>query len=84
MLRPRTLQELIRLYVKTRREPAISVSGAARAIKAIMPDCPLEGRELDNAIASGALAEGYAVVFDRSPESEAAASATIGMAASAA
>jgi hypothetical protein len=71
MSRPRTLEELIRHYVNTRREPAISVSAAARAIKAILPECPLDGRELDNAIATGALAEGYAVVFDRSPETEA-------------
>jgi hypothetical protein len=81
MMRPRTLEELIRQYVNTRRDPAISVSAAARAIKAIMPDCPLQGRALDNAIASGALAEGYAVVFDRSPESEAAAFTPTGMAA---
>jgi hypothetical protein len=72
VLRPRTLKEIIRHYVNTRRDPAISVSAAARAIKAIMPECPLDGRELDNAIASGALAEGYAVVFDRSSETEAA------------
>jgi len=70
MLRPRTLREVIRQYVNTRREPAISVSVAARAIRTILPECPLDGRALDNAIASGALAEGYAVVFDRSEESE--------------
>jgi hypothetical protein len=81
MLRPRTLEELIRHYVNTRREPAISVSGAARAIKAIMPECPLDARDLDNAIASGALAEGYAVVFDRSPESDAATPTPTGLAA---
>jgi hypothetical protein len=70
MLRPRTLREVIRQYVNTRREPAISVSVAARAVRAILPECPLDGRALDNAIASGALAEGYAVVFDRSVEFE--------------
>ena len=74
MVRTRTLEELIRDYVNTRRDPAISVSAAARAIKAIMPDCPLSGRALDNAVASRALAEGYAVVFDRSEESELASS----------
>jgi hypothetical protein len=68
MMRPGTLEELIRQYVNTRRDPAISVSAATRALKAIMPECPLDGRALDNAIARGALAEGYAVVFDRSPD----------------
>jgi hypothetical protein len=66
----RDLDYLIRTYVRSRRDPLISVSAASRAIKAIMSDCPLRGRDLDNTIARGALAEGYAVVFDRSPESE--------------
>jgi hypothetical protein len=52
------MSDLIRQYVVSRTEPAISVSQAAGAI-----------RELDNAIARRALAEGYAVIFDRSPES---------------
>jgi hypothetical protein len=59
------LDQLIRRYVTSRREPAISVAAAARAIKCIMPACPLDGRDLDNRIAARALAEGYAVVFDR-------------------
>lgn len=69
-MRIRDLDYLIRAYVRSRREPAISVSAASRAINTIMSDCPLKGRELDNIIAQGALAEGYAVVFDRSAESE--------------
>ena len=65
------LDELIRQYVRTRREPAISVSAAANAIKTVMRDCRLDGRELDNMIAARALAEGYAVVFDRPHDSDA-------------
>jgi hypothetical protein len=38
---------------------------AARAIGALMPNCGLGERELDNVIARCALAEGRAVVFDR-------------------
>jgi hypothetical protein len=65
MANSQILDELIRRYVTSRREPAISVSAAAHAIKCLMPACPLDGRDLDNRIAAGALAEGYAVVFDR-------------------
>jgi hypothetical protein len=64
----RTLNELIRQYVRSRTEPAVSISSAARAIAAVMPDCPVAGRDFDNAVARMALAEGYAVVFDRTPE----------------
>jgi len=64
----RTLDELIRGYVRTRGEPAISVSAAARAVKTIIRDCPTSDRQLENMIAARALAEGYAVVFDGSDE----------------
>jgi hypothetical protein len=64
----RTLKELIKQYVRSRTEPAVSVSSAARAIAAVMPDYPVARRDFDNAVARVALAEGYAVVFDRTPE----------------
>jgi hypothetical protein len=63
------ISELIREYVVSRPEPAISVSQAAGAIRRRLPALDLNVRELDNAIAARALVEGYAVIFDRSPES---------------
>jgi hypothetical protein len=64
----KSLPQLIRAYVLSRRGPEISVSSAARAISQFLPELGLSLRELDNAIAACALAEGYAVLFDRSPE----------------
>jgi hypothetical protein len=63
------MSDLIRQYVVSRTEPAISVSQAAGAIRKLLPELDVTARELDNAIARRALAEGYAVIFDRSPES---------------
>jgi hypothetical protein len=63
------MSDLIREYVVRRVEPAISVSQAAGAIRKLLPELDVTARELDNAIAARALAEGYAVIFDRSPES---------------
>jgi hypothetical protein len=63
------ISELIREYVVSRPEPAISVAQAAGAIRRRLPALDLNVRELDNAIAARALVEGYAVIFDRSPES---------------
>lgn len=64
----RELLRLIRSYVVSRREPAISVSLASRAVGGLPSASSMNGRALDNAIAACALAEGYAVLFDRSPE----------------
>jgi len=62
----RSIEFLAREYARSRREAGlVSVAMATRAIRALMPDCALGGRDLDNMIARCALAEGSAVVFDR-------------------
>jgi hypothetical protein len=63
----RSLEFLAREYARSRREAGlVSVAMAARAIGALMPECAMGGRELDDMIARCALAEGRTVVFDRS------------------
>jgi DeoR/GlpR family transcriptional regulator of sugar metabolism len=67
MTEERDLQALVQQYVVTRHKfGAVSISRAGRALRTVMPRCPLEGRELADAIAARAVAEGYAVHFDGS------------------
>lgn len=59
------LQYLIDHYMETRTRPAvISTAMVARAVRALMPACPLMGRELEDAIGEAAVRYGHVVQFD--------------------
>ena len=59
-----TIDEIVRNYVATRSAPVISTASAIRSIKTIMPNCPLDDRELAELVAQHAVTEGLAVTFD--------------------
>jgi hypothetical protein len=50
--------------VKKKRSSMVSVRQAEKAIRAGMPDCPLNGKAFDTLVAAKALAHGLAVAFE--------------------
>jgi hypothetical protein len=65
-IQARRLKMLIEQYVEVRkkRHDVVSLSQAEKAILSVLRDCPVSGRELDNMIATSALAHGLGVAFD--------------------
>jgi hypothetical protein len=63
---PVRLNELVEHYMdcRTSKVSAVSVAVASKAVKTVMPDCPLRDRELADLIATSAIRHGYAVSFD--------------------
>ncbi|NMG40825.1 hypothetical protein GRZ55_16380 [Chelativorans sp. ZYF759] len=59
-----TIDEVIRNYVETRPAPVVSTANAVRSIKSVLPNCPLDDRELAELIAQHAVREGLVVNFD--------------------
>lgn len=62
----RRLNMLIEQYVEVRkkRHDVVSVGQAGKAIKAVLRECPVTGKALDDMIAASAVAHGLGVVFD--------------------
>jgi uncharacterized protein YggU (UPF0235/DUF167 family) len=62
----RRLKMLIEQYVEVRRtrHDVVSVGQAGKAIAAVLGECPVKGKALDDMIAASAVAHGLGVVFD--------------------
>ena len=61
------LQELVDQYIRGRsRTGAVSVASACKAIRTVMPDCPLAEHELEDQIFQAAMKHGYSVHLDGS------------------
>ncbi|WP_245482576.1 hypothetical protein [Mesorhizobium sp. M7A.F.Ca.ET.027.03.2.1] len=50
--------------VRKKRHDVVSVGQAGEAIKAVLGECPVTGKALDDMIAASAVAHGLGVVFD--------------------
>ncbi|MER8395834.1 hypothetical protein [Mesorhizobium sp. M0213] len=63
----RRLKILIEQYIETRkrRHDEVSTAAAEMAITAVMPNCPVSGKALDDMIAACAFEHGLGVLFDR-------------------
>lgn len=59
-----TIDEIVRKYLESRSVAVVSTTSAIRSIKTVLPDCPLNDRELAELIAHHAIREGMAVNFD--------------------
>jgi hypothetical protein len=61
------LQELVDQYVRSRSKAgAVSVAAACRAIRTVMPDCPLAEQDLEDQIFQAAMKHGHSVHLDGS------------------
>jgi hypothetical protein len=61
------LQELVDQYVRSRSKAgAVSVAAACRAIRTVMPDCPLAEQDLEDQIFQAAMRHGHSVHLDGS------------------
>ncbi|TPM95040.1 hypothetical protein [Mesorhizobium sp. B2-1-3A] len=60
------LDDLVEHYieVKKKRSSVVSARQAEKAIRTVMPDCPLDGKAFDTLVAAKALAHGLAVAFE--------------------
>jgi hypothetical protein len=59
------LQELVDQYVRSRsRAGSVSVAAACRAIRTVMPDCPLAEQDLEDQIFQAAMKHGHSVHLD--------------------
>jgi hypothetical protein len=69
----RRLKVLIDQYIAARkkRHHVVSTATAEIAIRAVMPNCPVSGRALDDMISACAFEHGLGVLFDR-PEGSSA------------
>ncbi|MER9627098.1 MULTISPECIES: hypothetical protein [unclassified Mesorhizobium] len=63
----RRLNILLEQYMETRkrRHDAVSTAAAEIAIRAVMPNCPVSGKALDDMIAACAFEHGLGVLFDQ-------------------
>ena len=64
--RDRTVEGLILHYVEKRHRQTwpLSMAQAVKAIRTVMPDCPVPDRVLAEHVAKRAIAEGHAINFD--------------------
>jgi len=61
------LQELVDQYVRSRSKAgSVSVASACRAIRMVMPDCPLAEQDLEDQIFQAAMKHGHSVHLDGS------------------
>jgi hypothetical protein len=61
------LHEIVDRYVRGRsRTGAVSVAAACKAVRTIMPDCPLGEQDLEDEIFQAAMKHGYSVHLDGS------------------
>jgi len=62
-----TIEEIVRHYVETRSSRIVYTQSAIRSIKAFMPVCPLDDRQLAELVARHAISQGCAVTFEEAP-----------------
>ena len=61
------LRELVDQYVRSRSKcGSVSVAAACRAIRTVMPDCPLAEQDLEDQIFQAAMKHGHSVHLDGS------------------
>src|SRR4051794_15399099 len=59
------LQSIIDQYMASKRQPSIiSTKAAIKTLSTDMKACPLQGRDLEDAIAGSAVRHGHAIAFD--------------------
>jgi hypothetical protein len=63
-----SLEQVVQQYIESRQVPHISTASALRAIRTVLPDCPLDDRQLTELVARHAMRSGLAVSFDGEKE----------------